>query len=500
MNPASSLDQTAEARRQAATRLEEFRKLRARGALCTEVTEQFANHAATTFLDHHRRGGEYLTDAISLLAEIATLEEPCLAEPGQRATFPLLVEQLSDSFDPSDCLLYDRVFAQMISFCRRLPAGQPLDRALRAFGLTNEQDLLERKSRVRHRPPWCDREGHRSVRKVLALSRVTLGADVAVTSVALQKAKILFPHAERVLLGSHKSAELFGSDRSLRIRDVSYQTGGTLLERLEGWLAVVEAVEEEIRNLEPQQYVILDPDSRLLQLGMLPASPEESRYFFFESRGLGGTGTETISQLTLSWLNQMFGGEDKLLPSLWLREEDQHLGKTLAAEHRGNGPRHLVAVSFGVGSNPHKRIPDPFEEQLLLQLREEGCAVVLDKGFGDEEEARANYLTSQCGAASFQGGIGGWAGVIAASDEYIGYDSAGQHIAAALGVPSIDIFAAIASPIFRQRWRPTGKGIVKVVAAADFGNGDSTPAAILSEVIAHHRGIQFRRADSRTAS
>ena len=77
---------------QIAARLEEFRALRARSGLCTEVTEQLAAEAASAFLDHYRPHGEYLRDAITLLAEIATLEEPCLSEAGQRATFPLLVE------------------------------------------------------------------------------------------------------------------------------------------------------------------------------------------------------------------------------------------------------------------------------------------------------------------------------------------------------------------------------------------------------------------------
>ena len=64
----------SDAARQAADRLQEFRDLRARGALCTEVTEQFATEAAASFLHQFRASGEYLADRIALLAEIATLE------------------------------------------------------------------------------------------------------------------------------------------------------------------------------------------------------------------------------------------------------------------------------------------------------------------------------------------------------------------------------------------------------------------------------------------
>ena len=63
------------------------------------------------------------------------------------------------------------------------------------------------------------------------------------------------------------------------------------------------------------------------------------------------------------------------------------------------------------------------------------------------------------------------AGLIGESDLYIGYDSAGQHIAAALGVPCIDVFAGYSSRRMLDRWRPTGKASTRVVAV-DPANGD----------------------------
>jgi len=67
----------------------------------------------------------------------------------------------------------------------------------------------------------------------------------------------------------------------------------------------------------------------------------------------------------------------------------------------------------------------------------------------------------------WQGGIGAWAGLIAASDEFIGYDSAGQHIAAALRVPLIDIFIEPSTAKFRSRWRPAGRGVINIIDWAD---------------------------------
>jgi ADP-heptose:LPS heptosyltransferase len=511
---------TTEAQREAAARLEEFRKLRERGALCTSVTEQLATEAATRFLDGYRDSGEYLGDAITLLSEIATLEELCLSEPGQRATFPLLVERLSDSFDPGLCVIYDRVFAQMISLARTLPQGQKLDAALRRFHLLSEQDILERKRKLRRQTPWLDPGQQRAVRKVLVLSRVTLGADVAITSVVLQKAKSLFPDAQVSLLAPPRARQLFGGDSSLHFCDITYRTDGTLLERLEDWLEVVAAVERETRGLRPQEYVLLDPDSRLLQLGMLPAGAEESRYFFFESRRYGASEPGSVSELTLRWLNATFGGDEQILPKVCLHASDLEFGRAAGRCLRQGAAKALVAVSFGVGGNMDKRLPDPFEERLLLQLLQEGCAVMLDKGSGEEELSRAQRLlaparlggwalaemdsanasaflraddAASCRLLTWQGGIGAWAGLVAASDQYIGYDSAGQHIAAALGVPTIDIFTAHATPIFRQRWRPTGRGVVKVVAEGDETGASSALESTLREVIRLHREISERQ-------
>ncbi|MBI4459753.1 MAG: hypothetical protein HY648_06815 [Acidobacteria bacterium] len=505
--------------REMAGRLAQFRALRARGALCAEATEQLANEAASSVVRHYHEHGELLRGAITLLVEIATLEEPCLSEPARRATFPVLVESLSDSFDSEDCFLYDKAFAQMICHCRQIPAAAGLDAALQRFGLQTEQDLLERKSRLRQPKFLSDSADQRKVRKVLILSRVTLGADVAISSVILEKARQTFPQAERVLLGSSKLLELFGGDRSLRMRQVRYATEGTLLDRLQSWLPLVAVVEEETRGLRPEEYLLLDPDSRLLQLGLLPVLQDESRYFFLETRRFGGAGQGPLSQITLRWLNESFGGADEILPSICLREQDTRVAQEICRTLRKNGSEYLEAVSFGVGGNERKRLGDSFEEDLIRSLLEAGVTILLDKGFGSEEIERANRLTERvraggwqvvelkppairpedrfpdqpdCRFIAWEGGIGLWSALIAGCDEYIGYDSAGQHIAAALGVPTVDIFTEAAAPIFRERWQPAGNGMVRI-AAPPASSDSEQPGPVVAEVLALHQEIKAQK-------
>jgi ADP-heptose:LPS heptosyltransferase len=118
-----------------------------------------------------------------------------------------------------------------------------------------------------------------------------------------------------------------------------------------------------------------------------------------------------------------------------------------------------VAVSFGVGDNPAKRMPDPFEEELLKLLAARGAAVYIDKGAGGEEAERVERAVERSGvrASYWEGSFAGFAAIVAGSRLYVGYDSAGQHVAAACGVPLISIFAGFPAPRMFHRWRPQGE-------------------------------------------
>jgi ADP-heptose:LPS heptosyltransferase len=76
-----------------------------------------------------------------------------------------------------------------------------------------------------------------------------------------------------------------------------------------------------------------------------------------------------------------------------------------------------------------------------------------------------------------------FAALISQCDLYAGYDSAFQHIAAALGLPCIDIFAGFSSPRMVDRWRPTGARKAAVLDV-DTLNSQPNTDAILSKILA----------------
>lgn len=487
MAAASSINRFAQ---EVHTRRQEFRRLKAAGRLTPELASRMAHDVAAGFMAHRQSGMDRLAEAITLLCELATLADEAVSASGLKALFSEVVEPLADSFEPEDGAIYDAAFAPVIQFCRRLPEGRPLDAQLTRFGLRTQRDFLERVQRITQVKKF-DLAQAGPVKKALVLSRVTLGADVEITSIVWQKLRQVFPSAEIVLLADDKAHELFGGDPRLRLHRLPYRRGGGLIERLSGWLSVVEAVETECRGLHPEEFLIVDPDSRLTQLGLLPVVPDETHYYFFESRSYQRPGVSGLGQLTAQWVNEVFGEGEPLYPCVHLRREDQALAEALVKKIRQRGARPLVSLNFGVGENPNKRVPDPFESQLALSLLRTGATIILDKGTGVEEAGRVEAITNtlrqhgqrvtevteargldalsalnlQADVITWQGGIGRFSALVAQSDLYIGYDSAGQHIAAALGIPTMVIFAGYPSLRFVERWRPAGRGAVKSVLA-----------------------------------
>jgi hypothetical protein len=350
------------------------------------------------------------------------LLDDLLACGGDREFFRVIVERLADLFEPGLCSVYAELFSEVIA--RRIP------------GLHAEH-LVARYERIR-RPRVLDRDPE-SIENVFVLSRVTLGADVAVTSVILDAAKQRFPNAVIWFIGPKKSWELFAADPRLRHLSIAYGRGGTIDDRLSVWPQLREAV------CLPRS-IVIDPDSRLTQLGLLPICPEED-YYLFESRAYGADGNAPLIQLAQRWVAETFG----------VQRAHAYISTGLEAAE------FATTVSLGVGENPSKRVADPFEEELLRRLPR---PILIDKGAGGEEAERVERAVAKAGAEGivmWDGSFAGFAAHIQRSRLYVGYDSAGGHVAAACGIPMIGIFAGAVSERMFQRWRPTGHGRIAIV-------------------------------------
>jgi ADP-heptose:LPS heptosyltransferase len=378
-----------------------------------------ANHLAEELLAHCLNGTPWPQELLDHLLE------------GERsqALFRIVVERLADLFEPRLCDVYAEIFSEAIA---------------RAIPGLHADHLQARYQRIR-RPRRFDQDASQ-IRNVFVLSRVTLGADIAVTSVMLDAAKRKFPRASICYAGPQKGWEMFAKDPRLTHALIPYSRGSTLADRLSIWPALRE-------TLCVSDSIVIDPDSRLTQLGLLPVCREED-YFFFESRSYGGSGDDPLPALAARWALETFDVEDArpyIAPALALED---------AVE---------ITVSIGVGENAAKRVEDPFEPELLRHLAARGRRILIDKGAGGEEAKRVERAINASGNAieTWTGSFAGFASHIARSRLFIGYDSAAGHAAAACGVPMVCVFNGAVSERMYQRWRPTGAGPIEIVRATD---------------------------------
>lgn len=386
--------------------------------------------------------GEKVPDAAcDLLVERAVSCDPLEAKEASRQLFRDIVEPLADRFEPQFSTRYVQFFTAVLE---------------RLEGRPEFQRFNDRLSASRSREKSAELPTPASPRRCLVLSRVTLGADVAVTSVVLDGLKQAYPDAALTLACGAKTAALFEGDERLSFLPIEYLRGGTLLERLEAWVELSEQIETWAGDAV-EECLLVDPDSRLTQLGLLPAAPAGVKEVAFDSRAYGGAGADSIAALTSRWMTETFGVQGAL-PFVAPSQESLAQGRAL----RGAAAR-MATCNWGFGGNDSKRISAGFETAVVVELLRRGWRVLLDQGSG-EAESSAALSTAMAAAASgyddlelYDGSLSGFAGVMASSDLFIGYDSAAGHIAAALGVPGIDLFRGAVSERMMQRWSPWGK-------------------------------------------
>ena len=351
------------------------------------------------------------------------LLDRALAVEEGRGFLSVVVERLGDLFEPRLCQAYDRLFRQVIE--RTCPDLSPRIRRSKRSG-----------------PPAGD------TRRIYVLSRITLGADVAVTSVLLDAAKRRYPDAEILFAGPEKNYQLFEADPRITHIPAPYARGGTLKERLRA-----------SAELWFEDGIVLDPDSRLTQLGLISVC-DDRRYCFFESRSYGGDGMEPLSALASRWAHEVLGVSG---------------ARPYIAPLAPSGPPADITVSLGVGENSEKRLGDGFERELLRTLAATGASVLVDKGGTAVERERVERALLP-GMRTHEGAFAPFAAEIARSKLFAGYDSAAGHVASACGVDLVSIAAGFASERMLARWRPHG-AVIRGDAADPLGEVKSALAA-----------------------
>ncbi len=380
-------------------------------------------------------------DALNALLTAATDSDRLIAANAARALIRVVVEELSDRFDPALTDAYCEIFTKAIS--HTLPAFS--DRFLRQ----RYQGLCE--SPVR--PLGNLKAGTPS--DIFVLSRITLGADIAVSSVFLKAFSTRFPEANLWFAGPAKNYSLFAGMPRIRHWPIEYPRGGTLAERF--------AVADSLHGaFDDGNTWLVDPDSRISQLGLLPIAPLTST-FYFESRASAPESDASLSALASAWCSQHLGLEE-VLPALAVVADDLSTIPPLGHVESS----HPICVSLGVGNNETKRLSADFEWKLLRALASTGRPLWIDAGAGGEEAAAVQNAIEKAqlperNTTVLNGSFAAFCVAMRQSALYVGYDSAGQHAAAAMGIPAITLFKGFANERMFLRWQPRGPAQSQVI-------------------------------------
>jgi ADP-heptose:LPS heptosyltransferase len=450
-----------------------------------DVLSQLARQVAYSFLDQYYQNDLYRTEYIELLCEMATASADAeLNNTASSALFGIVVEELCDDYEEMPVETYSRVMSDVVSYCRKLPEGASLDRRLSDFGIGSFDELYRRANLVHSRKYVYD--AGKTPAKIILLSRVTIGADVAILSVMIQQLMKIFPDAEIAIVGDAKLEGIFGGHPSIGIRRLSYARSGGLFERFSSWHAALDIVAEETPTQAEGDTLLIDPDSRVSQLGVLPFTHGDNYLFFNSRRADASSKNLCMAELANRWMNDVFGASGFCYPTIWPPTAVRLRARAIVEAPRAAGCNRIVAVNFGVGTNPRKRLSGDFEAKLLAAILESpGTVVLLDRGFGAEELRRTAELLDavragglEAASIRFRDGepprllhgvvgvdctIGEVAALIGGCDEFVGYDSACQHIAAAASVPTLTIFAGSNNMHFIRRWSACGQTPCRIV-------------------------------------
>ncbi len=380
-------------------------------------------------------------------------------DAGRMATRELLArtvrdcERLTRSSRDSACRELIRLWTALYEH----PVAAPVASMLARAGFVDGAALQERYARVRRNERL---EVPSQPQRIVVLSRVTLGADIAITSVLLQRLRARFPDSPITLVADRGAASLIGACPGVRPYLMRYPRSGSLGERLVAWSTVTRLIDQLGADL------VVAADSRIDQLGSLPSCPEE-RYAFIETSFAGEVRPWAVH--INAAFDTLFGPGAPAAPAVWLDGAPPSL------------PQPCIALKLQAAGARDKTLSVDFERRLLQGLLDQGHTLVVDRGIGDEI-ARSDAVLASTGQPvvqasdavtpslgkarilAWKGSIGGWARLTSGCTRAIAYDSVHGHLSAAIGLPTTVLFAGQPTPDFATAWAPPG---ARVIDAAD---------------------------------
>ncbi|HSH14211.1 MAG TPA: hypothetical protein VLA15_10690, partial [Desulfurivibrionaceae bacterium] len=328
-----------------------------------------------------------------LLCRLATEPDQDCAALATKALYHELIEPLCDDFTAAASRQAHAVLAGLISFIAATPSGQPLREILDRLKLTDPESLLARWRQLTSPGVFPDSSALKKIETVLIPSRISVGSDVAITSVLAQRLTRALPEAEVFLVGPPHLAELFCTLPRVRHLPFAVERHGTFSDRLLFWPRLLATVAPVMTRHPADRMLVVDPDSRLTQLGLLPLAIGPTTCQFPSQSLTPKPGHGSLSALANQWLDTWLGADTPAYPTVAPGPDRQVAARSFCARLRAGGAQRLLLINFGVGGEPRTSLPESFEKQLLRGLLAmENTIIILDMGCGSEEKVRAEKL------------------------------------------------------------------------------------------------------------
>jgi hypothetical protein len=434
---------------------------------------------ALRFMSAFKAGDKPDMACIKELCEQAMGEDKSLAATALKSLYGTIIEGLCDDFSDQGVRLNNQVLLHLLFKVASSGKLEGLEQLLTLHGLTGPGAALQRYETLLD---LSNKPLSLKPTRIIVLSRVTIGADIMITSIVVQRLKEVFPHALIELLGSRYLVELFHNCAALNFTELDYEKNCSLPQRIGISVKIYNEVRLRCMGYGEENVLLVDPDSRLSQLGLIPIMPLEQTRYFCSRSPVFADHSGSLAASCNRWLDYWLGSKETFtFPAVFLSENCLAAARRFSGRLRQAGSR-VIVISFGVGRNEDKRIADPFEEMLLHELLlSPDRLVILDSGrsaeglarvekhlsrisakgfptaFFAEKDLSAGIVPFRNGAIGFRGSIGMIGALIAEADGFFGYDSCCQHLAAASGTQGVAVFSGHPSERFLHRWRPVNR-------------------------------------------
>ncbi len=431
---------------------------------------------------------------------------PIQAQNTTRALFHGIIEPLCDDFSEKGVQVCNQVLTHILDVVRQRADGDQLHQLLNQHGFKDSSGILQRYEKIK-KPVTLSTDRRLLTKKIIILSRVTAGADIAITSVIVHRLRQSFPLARIVLIGPTHLVTLFPELDNIEVLPMIYKNDGGLFDKMTSWPTLHKLIQQETSGDKPDSVLLFDPDTRMTQLGLLPLVDDLSTYYFPSRSWQPRTGVPgNLSILTNQWLNIILEEAEESPPYLVLHNEG-HGYNAFCQKLKSQGCNCVIMINFGVGNNHKKKIAGTFEERLLFALlHEPRTIVILDSGRGKEEGKQIEHLLQRAqqqgintdfldeeqitranikfnnGLLAFNGSLDALGKMICASDCFIGYDSSGQHLAAATGTSAIILFAGAPSQRFIEHWSPDSNKIRTITINSQRANTSEGRKELITKI------------------